>query len=263
MTAMAATVEDLRAAPGVPLSRLVRVELRKMVDTRAGMWLFIAIGVVTVAAVTLFLFFAAPEDLTYINFASIALTPQGFLLPILGILLITSEWGQRTGLVTFTLEPNRSRVVVAKVLAALIVGMVAVVVLLAVAALGNALGSAIQDGNGSWTFGGQGLTYVLILQVSSIIQGLAFGMVLMNSAAAIVSYFVLPLVFGVVFGVVNALKDAAPWIDLGTAQTPLFEFDKALTGSEWAHLGVTSLIWIVAPLIAGVIRLMRAEVKSA
>ena len=263
MTAMATTVEDLRAAPGVPLSRLVRVELRKMIDTRAGMWLFIAIGVVTVAAVTLFLFFAEPQDLTFINFASIALTPQGFLLPILGILLITSEWGQRTGLVTFTLEPNRDRVVIAKVSAALIVGLIAVAVLLAVAALGNVLGSATQDGDGSWTFGGQGLSYVLILQVSAIIQGLAFGMILMNSAAAIVTYFVLPLVFGIVFSVVSALEDVGPWIELGTAQTPLFEFDQALTGSEWAQLGVASVIWIALPLIAGVIRLMRAEVKSA
>jgi len=263
MTVMATTVEDLRATPGVPLSRLVRVELRKMVDTRAGMWLFIAIGVLTVAAVTLFLFFAEPQDLTFSNFAGIALAPQGFLLPILGILLITSEWGQRTGLVTFTLEPNRTRVVVAKVLAALIVGLAAVVVLLAMAAVGNALGSAFQDGDGSWTFGGQGLSHVLILQVSSIIQGLAFGMILMNSAPAIVTYFVLPLAFSIVFNVVSTLEAAAPWIDLGTAQTPLFEFDQALTGSEWAHQGTASLIWIVAPLVAGVIRLMRAEVKSA
>ncbi len=263
MSAMATTIEDLRAAPAVPLSRLVRVELRKMIDTRAGMWLFIAIGVVTTAAVTLFLFFAEPADLTFTNFAGIALTPQGFLLPILGILLITSEWGQRTALVTFTLEPHRSRVVLAKVLAALIVGLVAVGVLLAVAALGNALGSAIQDGNGSWTFGGQGLSYVLILQVSAIIQGLAFGMILMNSAAAIVTYFVLPLAFSIVFSLVNALEDIAPWIDLGTAQTPLFEFDEALSGSDWAHLGVASLIWIAVPLVAGVIRLLRAEVKSA
>jgi ABC-2 type transport system permease protein len=263
MSAIATTVDEFRATPAVPLGRLVQVELRKMVDTRAGMWLFAAIGVVTVAAVTLFLFFAEPQDLTFANFAGVALTPQGFLLPILGILLITSEWGQRTALVTFTLEPNRARVVVAKVLAALIVSLIAVAVLLGVAALGNVLGSAIQDGDGSWTFGGQGLSYVLILQIGSIIQGLAFGMILMNSAAAIVTYFVLPLVFGIVFGLVTALEDVAPWVDIGTAQTPLFEFDEALSGSEWAHLGVASLIWIALPLVAGVIRLLRAEVKSA
>ena len=33
----------------VPFSRLLRVELRKMVDTRAGFWLLVAIGILTVA----------------------------------------------------------------------------------------------------------------------------------------------------------------------------------------------------------------------
>ena len=44
------------------------------------------------------------------------------LLPILGIMAATAEWTQRTGLVTFTLEPRRGRVVLAKALAALVLG---------------------------------------------------------------------------------------------------------------------------------------------
>ena len=37
--------------PGVPMSRLVKVELRKLMDTRAGKWLLITIGLITLAAV--------------------------------------------------------------------------------------------------------------------------------------------------------------------------------------------------------------------
>jgi ABC-type transport system involved in multi-copper enzyme maturation permease subunit len=247
----------------VPMSRLARVELRKMVDTRAGLWLFIAMGLLTAAAVVLFLFFAESEELTYANFVGITLTPQGFLLPVLGILLITSEWSQRTGLVTFTLEPSRGRVIWAKTIAALAVGAAVVVLGLALAALGNVLGAAIQDGDGSWSFGLTGVDHVLVLQVSAILQGLAFGMVLLNSAAAIVAYFVLPIVFSLVFSLVAALEDAAPWIDIGTAQTPLFELDTALTGTEWAQVAVTSAIWIALPFVAGAIRLLRSELKSA
>ena len=65
-------------------------------------------------------------------------TPQGFLLPVLGILLVTSEWTQRTALVSFTLMPVRGRVLVAKVLAALIAGLAAIVLAMAVAALATA-----------------------------------------------------------------------------------------------------------------------------
>ncbi len=44
----------------------------------------------------------------------------------------------------------------------------------------------------------------------------------LRTAAAIVLSFVLPTAFGILFGIVTSLKDAAPWIDLGTAQRPLF-----------------------------------------
>jgi|SRR5262245_10409111 len=264
MTAPAISVDKLRRTPAVPLGRIFRVELRKMVDTRAGLWLFVAIGVLTAAAVVLFLIFAPPKELHFANFAGIALTPQGFLLPVLGILLITSEWAQRTGLVTFTQEPNRGRVVVAKTLSAVLVGVAAATLLLAVAGVGNVLGAALQDGVGGWDVsGGRAFLYVLILQVSGIIQGLAFGMLLMNSAAAIVSYFVIPISFSIVFGTVPALEGVAPWIDLGTAQQPLLEFDKAVSGMEWAQLAATSAIWVGLLFTLGVVRLLRSEVRSA
>ncbi|MBA3266342.1 MAG: ABC transporter permease [Nocardioidaceae bacterium] len=243
----------------IPFLRLVRVELRKMYDTRAGMWLLIAIGVITFAAVVLFLFFANARDLTFTNFVNVTLTPQGFLLPVLGILVVTSEWSQRTGLVSFTLEPNRKRVLLAKVVAVIALGIVAVLLLLGLAALGNGLGSSLQDGNGSWSFGAEGLRNVAVLQLISVLGGLAFGMVLLNSAAAIVLSFVLPTAFGFLFGIVTSLKDAAPWIDLGTAQRPLF--DGTMHGDDWAHLLVTSVWWVVIPLAVGAYRVLRSEVK--
>ena len=46
----------------------------------------------------------------------------GYFLPILIIMLVTSEASQRNGLVTFTLEPRRSRVVVAKFIAGVALG---------------------------------------------------------------------------------------------------------------------------------------------
>ena len=53
---------------------------------------------------------------------------------MLGILAVTSEWGQRTALVTFTLEPHRGRIVIAKLVATVVLGAVAVVVALGLAA---------------------------------------------------------------------------------------------------------------------------------
>ncbi|RZI90313.1 MAG: ABC transporter permease, partial [Microbacterium sp.] len=91
---------DVSQTPGVPLSRLVRVELRKMYDTKAGAWLLGVIGIVTTLAIVLFGLLAKDGDKTFSNFAGFAATPQGFLLPVMAILLITQEWGQRTAMVT-------------------------------------------------------------------------------------------------------------------------------------------------------------------
>lgn len=222
-----------------------------------------AIAGITVAAMVLFLIFARDRELTYDNFIGVTATPQGFLLPVLGILSVTSEWSQRTGLVTFTLEPRRGRSLGAKVMAVLLLGLVFVALLMASAAVGNILGASLRGGSGEWGFGGGDVGRVLLLQLMGLLGGLAFGTILLNSTAAIVLSFVLPLATGIIFGIVPALADSAAWIDLGTAQGPLFEFDSPVSGEEWAQLLVTSIWWIWLPLAAGVTRVLRSEVKSA
>jgi ABC-2 type transport system permease protein len=251
-----------RALARVPFARLVRVELRKTYDTRAGWWLLFSIGAITLAADVLFLIFGDDVDMTYQNFVGITATPQGFLLPVLGILAITSEWSQRTGLVFFTLEPSRARLLTAKVTAVLILGLIAIGMLLAFAAIANAIGGA-TGGDGSWEFGAAGVRNVLLLQLMGLLGGVAFGMILLNSAAAIVLSFVLPLFISILFGIIPALEDAAPWIDINTSQQPLFDFQESVSAKEWAQLFVTSLWWIWLPLLAGMYRVMRSEVKSA
>jgi ABC-2 type transport system permease protein len=245
----------------VPLSRLLHVELRKTLDTRAGKWLLIAIAAVTAFVVVIFLFAADEKDLTFDNFLTATGTPQSYLLPVLGILAITSEWSQRTGLVTFTLEPSRVRVVAAKFVAMVLLGLTAVVLAFALAAVGNVLGIATQGGVSTWHYPAAWVGEVSIGQLIGIIEGLAFGMLFMNSAAAIVFYFVAPLAWTVLFGIISWLNGAASWVDLNRATTPLFSHE--MTGRAWLQLAVATSIWVIAPLGVGVVRLLRSELKSA
>jgi ABC-type transport system involved in multi-copper enzyme maturation permease subunit len=248
---------DLTGTGRTPMSRLVQVELRKMVDTRAGMWLMITIAAVTLVATTIFGFAGHGDDRTFYNFMQFAGAPQGFLLPVLGILLVTQEWSQRTGMVTFTLEPHRARILSAKVYAALLVGVAAFAIAVAVALLAT----VVFGGADPWReLGAVDFLKFGVLQVTGILQGLAFGLLFLNSAFAIVLYFVLPTVFSILFNTVPALEDSAPWIDFGTAQGPLSEVGN-LTGEEWAQLGVTATIWVIIPFVAGLWRVLRAEVK--
>ncbi len=258
--ATATSTLDVSATPQIPFTRLVSVELRKTADTRSGRWLLAAIVAITAVFMGIFFFVADSEERIFGNFIAIASTPQGFLLPVLGILLVTSEWSQRTAMVTFALVPSRSKVVAAKTVAALILGLAAFVIAIATASLATVVGGA--DG------GFEGLTLTvfglfLALQLLTILQGLAYGLILLNTPAAIVVFFVLPIASSIIFALVPGLREIAPWVDLGTAQQPLFESFSGLglTHEQYARLGTTSLIWIVVPFVAGWFRVMRAEVK--
>jgi len=246
--------------PGVPFGRLLKAELRKLIDTRAGRWLLIAVLATTPAVVAVMLFTADPKDLNYDRFVDFTQTPQKILLPVVGILTITSEWSQRTGLVTFTLEPNRRRVLLAKAAATLVLGLTVIAVTFASSAVGNLL-APLRDGDGSWAFGVAGFRDITVVLLSGLAQGLAFGMLLLVSAAAIVAFFVLPNLSSVLFGAVPGLKGSAPWFDLNQAQGALY--DHHMTGRQWAQVLTATLLWVGLPAVLGIARVLRTEVKSA
>lgn len=257
-------VLDVSGTRPVPFTRQVGVELRKMVDTRAGFWLLAVIGLATAAIVAVMFLVLDADDRTFLNFLGGTVTPQGFLLPVMGILLVTTEWTQRTSLTTFTLSPRRLRVVAAKTVAALLVGLVAVVVAAGVAALAAVLGGAADPFTG---VGAADLGRFALLQGIGVFQGIAFGLLFLNSAVAIVVFFVVPIVVNILVSLVSWLADAAPWIDLGTAQTPLFgvgpdgQATAAMSGEAWAQLASASAIWLLLPFAIGCWRVLRSEAK--
>jgi ABC-2 type transport system permease protein len=265
--ASAATVSGFALEPapltgpaGVPFGRLLRGELRKLTDTRSGRWLLIAVMALTPIIDAVMLATAKPKSLTYAEFVDVTQSPQKLLLPLLGLLSVTTEWSRRTGLVTFTLEPDRMRVLRAKLTATLLLGLAVIAVALAAAAVGNLLGSALRHGDGSWAFGVSGFRDIIIVQLTGLVQGLAFGMLLLISAVAIATYYVLPFLSTLLFTSVSALKGVKGWFDLNSAQDPLYNHD--ITGSGWGQLAVAVLIWVALPVAAGVLRVQRTEIKS-
>src|SRR4051794_9431192 len=256
-TAVRAVHPDIDAP--IPFSRLVGNELRKLTDTRASRSLLAAIIAITPIVVVVMLLVATPKDLTYEKFVDFTQTPQKVLLPALGLLSMTTEWSQRTGLVTFTLIPDRRRVILAKFTATLSLGMVAIAFAFAAAAAANLLGG-LRDGNGSWTYGPEAIGGILLVQLIGLVEGMAFGMALLITAAAVILYYVVPNIVSAVFGSISSLKDVEPWVDLQQAQGPLYSHD--MTGTNWLELLVTFALWVVVPLAVGIARISRTEVKS-
>ena len=256
---------DVASTTPVPMTRLAKVELRKALDTRAGRWFTISI-LALVLVVQVIYAFAAPDDAKgYGDFLGIAGGVLGYFMPILIIMLVTSEASQRNGLVTFTLEPRRPRVVVAKFLAGFALAFSVMVLAALIAVVGTFVGIA-AGASAEWSVDGNLLFNGFVLaNVIGVLIGFAIATLLMNTAAAIVGYFVYSLILPIAAGILGSLSSgfakAAPWIEFNTAQTPLFTGDYTPTGEEWAQIVTAGTIWLVIPLAVGIARLLRIEFK--
>jgi ABC-2 type transport system permease protein len=247
----------------IPLTRIVGVELRKMFDTRAGFWLMASIVIASVLATAALIVFAPDDALTFDNFAAAIGAPMTVILPMIGILAVTSEWSQRSGLTTFTLIPHRGRVLGAKFIAALVVGIVAMFIALVVGTLGTLLGSVITGLDPVWNATVTEFALIVVGSVLGMLFGFMLGVLIRNSAGAIVAYFVYTLVLPPLLGLLASTQqwfaDLQPWVDYGFAQAPLFS--GTVTGEQWQQLAVSGTLWFLIPLAVGLVVVRRSEVK--
>jgi ABC-2 type transport system permease protein len=256
---------DLSSTSPTPFSRLVRVELRKTWDTRAGLWLLISTAVLTAAVMVIQLSVVVAQNLnvSYNDFLTSTNFSIAILLPVLGILLLTSEWSQRTAMVTFSIEPRRPLVIAAKFAVGIGLAVAAVVIALLLATICNALYGLLSGDEVVWDLGFSNVGGFLLLQEIGMLTGFAFAALLLNSPAAIVLYmvysFVLPGLFELGAHLIGWFDSLRPWIDFNYSQGPLI--DATMTGEDWAHFAVSGFIWLVVPLSIGVWRVLRAEVK--
>lgn len=242
----------------IPFSRLTAVELRKQVDTRAGRWLLASIVAVNAVFALLVLLTSDPEFLTWRVLTETTTAGQLLLLPLIGILAATSEWTQRTALSTFTLEPRRTRVNLAKLAGAVVLGAVTLVLTLAAAAALNGLGALLRGGDGSWQMDWALLGGLSLALVVLVTQGVAFGLLFLSTPIAIVSYLLVPTAWTLVVMLVSGLHGVAPWLDLNVGLGPLMVGE--MTPESWAHLASSAAVWVALPLALGLVRTARREV---
>ena len=247
----------------IPFTRILGVELRKMFDTRSGFWLMASIVIASVIATALTILLGDRDELSFDSFAASVGSPMSVVLPIIGVLAVTSEWSQRTALTTFTLVPSRRRIIGAKLVNALLIGAVSMLIALGVGAAGNLVSSAITGNDAVWDIPAWTFAQIVLANELGMLLGFALGLLFRNSPAAIVGYFVVNLVLPGLSGALASSqewwRDNAGWFDVN--QTRFLLFDSKLTNEEWVQLGVTSGIWILLPLAVGLWLVMRSEVK--
>ena len=241
--------------PRIPFTHLLRAEWHKTTGARAARWLLAAAALTTIAAQAIPLLFphnVKQSSTSYLTWAGLGLSR---LLPVVLILAMTAEWSQRTAMSTFTLEPRRGRVLTAKIVTGLGVSLLGTCCALAVSQLvvaaARAAGRDIASG-GSWPEIAGSVVFILLTGAT----GIAFGALLHNTAAAIVTYFALGAIFNLF--TIPALEKAGRWVNTGET------YGWVLNG-EWsghgAQIAASAALWIVLPLTLGLVRTLRREVR--
>lgn len=267
---------DISGTPRTPFGRLVKVELRKMVDTRGGFWLLAITGLllflVMGAILAIGAFTDSDLDLTASTMSQIFTIPVSLLVPVFGVLVVTSEWSQRTAMVTFALEPHRIRVILAKLLAVTLLALATIVLAVAAGALTNVLLAAIDGTATVWDLKLSTLFWVALVQVAYFGMGFALGALLRSTAGAVAVYYVVALllpalVWPALYFIFGWAQDILPWVDINMAATPIiagtdFAGENVDVGAiDYVRVAFTITLWAITPLALGIWRLLRAEVK--
>jgi hypothetical protein len=242
---MTVTVDRPAAATALldrrpPLTRLVGLEIRKILSTRSGLALAGA-AAVTPAGVTagmLALNAAPPGSATLLALLG---TLVALLMIAIGVLSTAGEWTHGTVQTTFLAVPQRGRVLAAKYVGTGLLGAVVSTVVvgstLAVAALGTGAGF-------SWAGTGVAIAATIGAGAALTVVGAGIGAAVGNAPAALTGTYLVLLV------AINILNGAKPsW---GKRVDPLSAIFDLVEGDAAARPIAVLAGWVLATAVAGV-----------
>jgi ABC-type transport system involved in multi-copper enzyme maturation permease subunit len=228
-----------------------------MGNTRAGFWMQVATVVLTVGAVIGRLIIGDSAEHTFASVLRVGVFPGAILLPVGGVLLVTSEWSQRTGMITFALVPSRSRVLAAKLMASIVLSFAVIAMAVAVVAAGVLAASA--DVDEAWSDAAALIGQSSVYLTAGMISGVAFGAVLLSTTPALIALFAIPPGWAAIASL-SAFSDVAPWTGTSRALGSLSH--EVLSATQWAQAGTAVALWILLPLLIGTWRIARKEVAA-
>jgi len=235
---------------------LVRVELRKMTNTRSGRVLLIIIVALAAAVLGWKVAHANDWPVTFENYNMATSLSVGFVLPVIGLPAMTSEWSQRTALTTFTLSPRRLRVFVAKLIAALALSAAVLVVTIAMTLGATALGAAVSGRPASYDGLSGDIRATIVTTLAQVLMAASFGALISMTAVAVGAFIAAPTVWA--SAAPSLLGRSSRWLDIFATYDRLFSQQAT---SHWPQSLTSAAVWIVLPMTVGLARNVRREVK--
>ncbi|MGC0143968.1 hypothetical protein [Pseudactinotalea sp. Z1732] len=242
--------------PAQPITMRTRLylELRKALNTRSGLILTLAALAWAPLVLIASLVAVGTSGHDAETILGIGATGVAVLLPIVTLLHVTGEWGQRSILTTFSLDPARGRILVAKVLAGQVLALAVIASALAFSLItallmGVDLGGTRDLGRVLLGLAAGGTLYALM--------GSALGAMTLSTPLGLGVLLVAPqlvLNLGPLAG--ERWAEVGPWVEISMRLGEL----TGGTVAHWGHLAVACALWIALPLVVGFWRVRRADV---
>jgi ABC-2 type transport system permease protein len=244
-TVPATTLVDRRP----PLTRLIGLEIRKILSTRSGLALTGAAALAPAAVTAAMLALAdAPPG------AAVLLALLGTLVALLmiaiGVLSTAGEWTHGTVQTTFLTVPRRGRVLTAKYAGTALLGA-AIATVVVVSTLGVA---AVGTGPSfSWDGLAVAVTGTILAGSALTVVGAGIGAAVGNAPAALTGTYLVLLV------AINILNQAKPaW---GKHVDPLSAIFDLVEGDAAARPSAILAGWVLATAVAGIVVTRRRAVS--
>jgi hypothetical protein len=137
-----------------------------------------------------------------------------------------------------------------------VLSLIALALCLVAAVIGTAIAAPGIEHTWSLPVGLLGQHVVSL--ATGMISGVALGAALLASAPAIVVSFAAPLAWAIA-GRLAGLDTVGHWLDPTYSLAPMTEH--LMSGLEWARAGTTLALWMVLPLVVGLWRIQRGEIR--
>lgn len=240
----ATRVEPIRFANSL------RVECRKVINTRAGQFIA-AGGLALMGAFGIGLAAVTKKGTEFTQIATTALGPATWLIFVLATLLIAHEFGRGSATHTFTLDPNRSRVLAAKALTVVLIALALVAAALVIAVLAWAVVPALGGPSVALTLSWQRLAQGIGGMCFAGLVALAWGLLLRNAPAPLVLLLVWPTISHILRNL--SIAPLLDWVNI----EPVWSLDGSAL--SWAKLASSALVWLVLPGAIGAYRLVKGD----
>jgi ABC-2 type transport system permease protein len=179
---------------------------------------------------------------------------------VIAVLSVTIEWSQRSGLTTFTLVPHRGHVIAAKAIACVGVAIVSIPLGFAIGAR-NIVGTSVAGIDPVWD--------VTVTNMATVTLANVLGLLGLHARHTHPELRARPGGLLRVLVPAHAGRHPRGLAGLVPAPATLDRLklagrtlkDGTVSAQQWAHLAVTSVIWLLIPLAIGLALVPRAEVK--